>query len=66
MQVLDLGHCMIGERGVSDIANTLVDMLSKKGSKSHLRWLFLSNNNACAIGPSVGYVGIICSLPYFC
>ena len=48
-QVLDLGHCMIGERGVSELANSAVDILSKT-KQSRLRWLLLSNNNAGSVG----------------
>ena len=40
---------MIGERGVSELANSAVDILSKT-KQSRLRWLLLSNNNAGSVG----------------
>lgn len=49
VQVLDLGHCMIGERGISDLANCMIDTLSVN-PKWPLRWLLLSHNSAGTIG----------------
>ena len=60
VQVLDLGHCMIGERGISELANSVVNTFSKT-SESRLRWLLLSNNNAGSIGLLAWCLAVACA-----